>query len=259
MIYTLNNQSYLAFDQHLDLAGLAAIKEQTCLAFAKNTGRLSPTSVGGVGNWPDGSEKFLPKNEFTELSAELNKHYDTNGKYNKIVTAIPPIAARVFVKLVTDTTGVGSSLQLNHYTGPADKRYRNKHISKLNPIEDWAATDFRYLLAWLKRQDIFCDIGRIILFFNDEGQACGLHRDYNEQIRPEQPDQFIWINLFPDRKKFYLLDPETGVKHYINHQVAMFDSQNWHGSDSHPLAAFSIRVDGVFNDKWLDLFNLSRY
>ena len=232
---------------------LDSLKPYICLAFAKNFHKMGPTTVGGVANWPDGSLPYLPKNPFNELSEALRViRSDENNLLNQLTKNTSENVSRTFVKLMTETAGVGRSLDLSSYNGPADLRYRNKHLSKYNSLTDWAKNDFKILVDWLEKHNIFEEIGRITLFFNDEGQQCGLHRDYNVYTVPDHPDQFLWINLFPDRKHFYLLDPKTGIKNYIEHQIVMFDSQNWHGSDPHPLAAFSIRVDGILNQNLLE-------
>lgn len=258
MLYNLNNRSYFSFDQYVDLSELNRIKPYVCLAFAKNYDKICASTVGNDDSWPDGSIPNVPKNIFSNLQKEINfiKNDSKNNLY-RFVKNTPDTTAKLFVKLMTNAVGIGSSYMLNSYNGPIEKSYQNKHLSNCYPLTDWAKLDFKILLHWIKSQDIFAEIGRIIVFFNDEGQQCGLHRDFTKE-QPDVLDQFIWINLFPDRKKFYLLDPESGTKHYINNQVVMFDSRNWHASDAHPQAAFSIRVDGTFNKKWIDKIMTSK-
>lgn len=253
MLYQLNQKSYISFDKLINLSELNLIKPHICLAFAKNYDKMYATTVGGQGNWPDGSAAYLPKNPYKELSDEVRSiKTDKNHPLNQFVLDTAENVTQRFVKLMSEASGVGNSLMLNQYIGSPEIRYQNKQYSKFYPLADWAIKDFKLLIYWLNKQKIFDDIGRIILFYNDEGQQCGLHRDYNSDNAPDKIDQFLWINLFPDRKRFYLLDPDLGDKHYINDQVVMFDSRNWHGSDAHPLSAFSIRVDGIFNKNWLE-------
>ena len=59
---------------------------------------------------------------------------------------------------------------------------------------------------------------------------------------------FIWFrtNL---RKPFYMLNPESEDKLYVESYTAWFDTVNqFHGTDSCEGLTFSIRVDGVFAD-----------
>jgi len=256
MIQTINGQAYADFDKYVDIEGLNKLREATCLAFAKNYSRLMPATAGDPLNWPDGSEPYVPTHPYRELSDALKDH--ATNKLSPLWASANPLAkenyplAYAFMKLMTPSVGLGNCMMLRYIVG---NKYHDKNKSEATAFTPWAK-DFQPILNWVNAQGIFKDQGRIIVFYNDEGQGCGLHRDWSPAKRPATPDQFIWINLFPERKQFYVLDGQTGEKHYFKHQTALFDTSNWHGSDSHPLAAFSIRVDGVFSNEWLEKTNL---
>jgi hypothetical protein len=61
--------------------------------------------------------------------------------------------------------------------------------------------------------------------------------------------------MFMDRKAFFVEDKDSDTRHYIKSQVAWFDTANYHGSDTSPYSAFSIRVDGVFTDQFKKKIN----
>lgn len=259
MIHTINSKAFATFDHLVDLKELNRLKDTTCAAFARNYSKLFPAAVGDPLNWPDGSEPFIPKNPYTELNYALDKSardpLDPLYKYANAIGKENYTLGYEYMKLMSNSQSIGSCMMLRYIKGTL---YKDKAKQDATEYTPWS-NDFLPILSWVQDQNIFKDWGRVIIFYNDEHQGCGIHRDYSPHKRPEKPDQFIWINLFPDRKQFFVLDGATGDKHYINSQTGMFDTSNWHGSDSHPLAAFSLRVDGIFSDEWLAKTNLLEF
>jgi hypothetical protein len=52
-------------------------------------------------------------------------------------------------------------------------------------------------------------------------------------------------------KQFYLLNPDTDEKLYVDSHTAWFDTVNqYHGAEASDGLTFSIRVDGVFSDEF---------
>jgi hypothetical protein len=260
MIKTIANQPWISFDKHVDIDGLNALKIETCKAFAQSwsVGHVLP-SVAGIGpNWPDGSGK-LPTPVGRELVDVM--HYtkrDVNAVGHKeLVELTKDINSYgyMFLKLIGDNLGIGYNLYLR---APTSQDYNDKHLESKTTWTK-AASNFKPLIKWVQDQNIFNEIGRVVVFFNDQDQHCLMHRDRSSLNPVEKPDNFIWLNLFPDRKQFYIFDGETGEEFPVTSQVAWFDTENWHASKGSPYAAFSIRFDGVFSDKWLAKTNLENY
>jgi hypothetical protein len=89
--------------------------------------------------------------------------------------------------------------------------------------------------------------GRMIIMYDESGRAVTAHRDHDSS---ELCHEFIWFrtNL---SKPFYMLDPETGRRTYVDSHTAWFDTVNqYHGADATGGLSFSIRVDGVFSDEF---------
>jgi hypothetical protein len=257
MIKTINGQPWINFDEHVDIAGLNALKIETCKAFSQSwsSGQMLP-SVAGIGpNWPDGTG-MLPKPVGRELVDAL--HYtkanaDAPG-HKELVELTQSYNANgyMFLKLIGDNLGIGYNLYLRAPTSPD---YNDKHLESKTAYTK-VAENFKGIISWVHKQNIFSEIGRVVIFFNDQDQNCLMHRDRSALNPVESPDQFIWLNLFPDRKQFYIFDNETGEKHPVTSQVAWFDTENWHASETSPYAAFSIRFDGVFTKEWISKTNL---
>ncbi len=91
----------------------------------------------------------------------------------------------------------------------------------------------------------FAATGRMLIIYDDSGRAVPAHRDHDDA---EICHEFIWLRTNFD-KPFYMLDPESGEKLYVEGHSAWFDSVNqFHGADASGGLSFSIRVDGRFSD-----------
>jgi|GEM_PF-572047 len=91
---------------------------------------------------------------------------------------------------------------------------------------------------------------RMIIMYDDSGQVVTPHRDHSQL---EICHEFIWFRTNM-AKPFYMLNPKTKEKRYVESYSAWFDSVNqFHGADAHPGMSFSIRVDGIFSDEFRKL------
>jgi hypothetical protein len=89
--------------------------------------------------------------------------------------------------------------------------------------------------------------GRMLIIYDDSGRAVSAHQDHDS---PDLCHEFIWFrtNL---SKPFYMLNPNTGEKLYVESHAAWFDTVNqFHGADATGGLSFSIRVDGIFSDEF---------
>ena len=88
---------------------------------------------------------------------------------------------------------------------------------------------------------------RMMIMYDASGSAVTAHRDHAETGLCHE---FVWFrtNL---RKPFYVLDPRTGRKRYVESHTAWFDTTNqFHGADAAPGLSFSIRVDGSWTPEF---------
>jgi len=117
----------------------------------------------------------------------------------------------------------------------------------IDKTELWKATpeagEFAELTHFISTLP-FESTGRILLIYDTGGHPVPAHRDHET---PDICHDFIWFrtNL---RKPFYLLNPTTGQKLYVEGYSAWFDTVNqYHGSDAtEGDLTFSFRVDGRF-------------
>ncbi|MGA9582974.1 MAG: hypothetical protein WBR13_13500 [Allosphingosinicella sp.] len=91
----------------------------------------------------------------------------------------------------------------------------------------------------------FAATGRMLIIYDDGGRAVPAHRDHDD---PELCHEFLWLRTNFD-KPFYMLDPGTGEKLYVDSHSAWFDTVNqYHGADASGGLSYSIRIDGRFSD-----------
>jgi hypothetical protein len=87
--------------------------------------------------------------------------------------------------------------------------------------------------------------GRMLILYDECGRAVTPHRDHDSQ---ELCHEFIWLRTNLD-KPFFMLDPETGTKRYVEGHSAWFDTVNqYHGADATGTLSWSLRVDGRFTE-----------
>jgi hypothetical protein len=132
-------------------------------------------------------------------------------------------------------------------------RVASDMISK-KPLADY----FPGVIAWIDKlieQQVFSHIGRATFFVLEAGGVSFEHHD--PSLDPENPDvtsEFIHVRLNTDRP-FYVRDSETLEKFYINTRVAYWNDQDYHGGDPVLKPSYSLRIDGVFTDKFKDKIN----
>jgi hypothetical protein len=109
-----------------------------------------------------------------------------------------------------------------------------------------AAIEFALLMDFIATLP-FKSTGRMLIMYDDAPREVPAHRDHTET---EVLHDFIWFRT-NGQKPFYVLNPLTGEKKHVDGYSAWFDTVNqFHGSSATNSLAFSVRVDGVFNDEF---------
>jgi hypothetical protein len=118
----------------------------------------------------------------------------------------------------------------------------------LDRTEVWSRTndaaEFAELMDFIDTLP-FEATARMLIMYDPEGRAVTAHRDHDSS---DLCHEFVWFrtNL---AKPFYMLDPATGERRYVDSHSAWFDTVNqYHGGDATGDLAWSIRVDGRFTD-----------
>lgn len=241
-MFLSHNQPFLNFDHLVDVNGLLAIKPYVSAFIAKNHHLLKPTKFHGV---------LFKDNNLGNLGIH---DYLDEFKNDPDTISDPKLREVVFdlVKCDQFANYVVFEQEVTSCTFHVVPRYALKYSTKHHASECVALPEdqqFAFFYEWLDRQGIFSDYGRVTLWVNYPGAYSAMHTDYADNSVPA-PDEFIWIDFAPDRKKFFLFDVENNQKIYSSGHCNWFNTNNHHGSDPAPQACYSLRVDGVFCEEF---------
>jgi hypothetical protein len=118
---------------------------------------------------------------------------------------------------------------------------------------------FPNTVKWIEEMisnNIFKNIGRVIFFHCEADGIPFEHRDLdakNNEINNQgySPHRNEFIHIRPNTKKgFYIWDPESKSKVYINSKAAWWNDQDWHGGERILEQSYSLRIDGKFTDEF---------
>ncbi len=117
---------------------------------------------------------------------------------------------------------------------------------------------FPNVVKWVEQLQgtLFEHIGRVIFFHCDHGGIPFEHRDLGGHNGVWEKDKYSdhrneFIHIRPNTKKaFYIWDPETKDKTYLNTRAAWWNDQDWHGGESIMEQSYSLRIDGKFTEEF---------
>jgi hypothetical protein len=123
---------------------------------------------------------------------------------------------------------------------------------KLTPEAEY----FPNVVKWVEKMisdGIFENIGRVIFFHCEADGIPFEHRDLDARngIDVVKPHRNEFIHIRPNTKKaFYLWDPETKDKTYLNTRAAWWNDTDWHGGERIMEQSYSLRIDGKFTEEF---------
>lgn len=115
---------------------------------------------------------------------------------------------------------------------------------------------FPETVKWIESlvPEVFDHIGRVIFFHRESDGKPFEHRDLDGDLGIQSgytPHRNEFLFIRQDLKSpFYIWDPETNNKIYINSRIAWWNDQDWHGGDSIKEQSWSLRIDGKFSDQF---------
>ncbi|HSO37455.1 MAG TPA: hypothetical protein VLT33_33250, partial [Labilithrix sp.] len=141
-------------------------------------------------------------------------------------------------------------------------RWEDKHCGDGKGFGEEARAVFPETVAFIESLP-FVEIGRVVIFgllANDHAPA---HRD-------SEPGKALAlaqsISFEPGRhrasgetrhKRFYLRAPDGSSEVLVDAPIYWFNDMDWHGVHADPFFRYSVRVDGVFEPRFLDQVRLS--
>lgn len=244
MLKGINNQSYIDLTSFIDLNTLQSLHKEICYGLAKSK---TSTTIYGIG-----LGDLQQRKSFMDLAKQYKISNDNFDR--EIFNSLNWDQRAVFFKLYEEMYNASKVVTLRDM--PPEKRLENyflKGRAEHTEITE-NAQHFPKLLDWIYQIKIFEDVGRIVFFLNEHDCTLQVHRDAPRYF-PHR-EEFVWINP-TGKKKFWLLDPDTKEKTYIDTSAAFFNSLDWHGGDAIPTYTYSLRIDGKFTDAFREKIGIS--
>ena len=128
-------------------------------------------------------------------------------------------------------------------------RWEDKNLGGGKSITQSARLHFPRTVALLESLP-FREIGRALLFGLQPNDHAPVHRD--TVPHPDAPVAHC-ITLCPgERKRFFLLSPDRSRRVEPASRAYWFNDMDWHGVEKEPRFRYSIRVDGVFEEAFVE-------
>lgn len=245
-IYKINNQYSISLDEFFDLDDLKKSYNEIVRGVVLSKEYFEPVEIGK-------QDAIFEKDRIAPTLFIANNFQFTEEYKSLVKLGFSKEQIYDYVNFKFNVKNLGTKLLLRTYSNYS-QAFNSKHIAKLNKDQP-AYKNFSKLKTWIKKSGAFKEVGRILLFINELGTTTPIHCDYSNL--KSLKDQFIWINLF-EKKQFFVLD-ENFNKQYLKGEINIFDNANWHGSDPAIYNCFTIRIDGLFSDEFLQRTNLHEH
>jgi hypothetical protein len=255
---------FVSLERHLDLSALDAIHEEVCLALTQITVDYTGGSHRSMGIQP-ASQIDLAYPDYGEaIRAMSDDDYATFRSLAEDPSTVPetrdgsefgeerdhPLSRRQMLWLkfrhrVYFPWKAYVELMPNRlWTEKADPR--GKTFTRL------ARTFFKKTIAFAESLP-FKHIGRCNVMGLEANDHGTVHRDGEPKDQGASgPDHFITVVPGGD-KRLFLWDEDAKAKTPVRGRAYWFNDHDYHGVDADPFFRYSIRVDGVFREDFLDL------
>jgi hypothetical protein len=240
--HQINNQPYIDLTPHIDFASFEDIEMDIILGIVKSKNHIVEAAASKKNFYNNDIQRYsksLLDISWPEILKDTkNLHYEQYKELNFDINA-----CRMFNKYAFDTIQMGQALELRSY---ANKQFHLKDSAE-HCFDKPCIINFPSLMNWIKNIDILAEVGRIIFFFNSPHDTHAVHKDHFFGIK----EQFILINLWPNRKEFFILH-DNGEKLIVNDRAVVFDPRNYHGTCGKTFYGWTLRIDGKFNKEWTE-------
>jgi hypothetical protein len=245
-MYTVNNKIFQNFDHLLDINALLKLKPFLSAYIARNSEYCRPTKFGRMSFYGE-ETKLTGVHDAVEYYKAHVESLDDDLK-PIIQELIANDLLGSFVIYEDDVTHTSLSFNTRYNTHGLYNKHKPECVARV-PVD----YQMQFFYNWLDAQHIFKEYGRVLFFISHPGSKQIAHTDPSDPEK-NNPDEFIWINLNPKRKKFYVLNPITQEKTYVNGYVNWFNTDNFHGGDAVEYSCYALRIDGTFSDEFKEKF-----
>jgi hypothetical protein len=260
----LLGRPFVSLDNHLDLEPLGAIHDEICLGLTQVPVEYTGGSHRSMG--------IVPPSRAAEVLVD----------YGEVIRSLDEAAFAVFKSLADDPKSIDAAspeglsfgeerehplsrrqmlwLKFRHgvyfpwkvYVEMIPNRHwRDKSTAEGKDFTRVARTFFPKTVAYVKSLP-FESIGRCNIMGLEAHDHGTVHRDGepDEQTCGEE-DQFIAF-CPAENKRLFLWDEARREKTFVTGRTYWFNDHDHHGVDSDPFFRYSVRVDGVFREGFLE-------
>ena len=264
MIKGINNNPYINLESYLDMKEFDRLQPEIIRGFAearefaKEGTWMKPgfefKDMSYIHNWKpvyQAMEEFLslPDNDPIKINGiDLYKDFKNYKQRNKFTR---------YIKMA-----LGAYDPYIYYflwqEGSWDDRTAARKLTE-------EAEYFPNVVNWVEKLQgtVFEHIGRVIFFHCEHDGVPFEHRDLDATNGVFDKDYYTshrneFIHIRPNTKKaFYLWDPDTKNKIYLNTRAAWWNDQDFHGGERIMEQSYSLRVDGKFTDEFREKLGIS--
>jgi hypothetical protein len=266
MIKGINGKPYISLDSFLDLQGFQQTFEETCRGFAlareyaKEGTWMAPgfdvKDLSYVPNWKPIYQAFA------EYQALPNDHPIKVYGRDIFPRDFKDYKQRnIFTRYLKATLGANDPY-LYYFLweeGSWDERNAERRKTKESQY-------FPGVVKWVENlleENIIDQIGRVIFFHCDHDGHAFEHRDLDAKDGvkdrthyTEHNNEFIHVR-YRTKRGFYIWDPDTRDKHYINCRAAFWNDQDFHGGEWSKEQEFGLRIDCKFTEDFRRILGIS--
>jgi hypothetical protein len=259
MIRGIGGKPYINLDPYLDVQGFTDLHPEICkgLALARDYAKegtwMSPGFDQSRGSYKwdwkpiyKAHEEYLALADDHPIKVQGKEIYPTDFKDYK--------QRNLFTRYLKSALGANDPYIYYFLWNEGNWNERNAERQKTEESQY-----FPNIVQWvenLQQQNIIDRIGRVIFFLCDHNGKAFEHRDLdakngvfeNDYYTPHN-NEFIHIR-YRTKRGFYIWDPDTQDKHYVNSHAAFWNDQDWHGGEHSLEQEYGLRIDCKFTDEF---------
>ena len=259
MIKGIGGKPYINLDPHLDISAFRSLHPEIASGFAlaRDYAKEGTWMAPGF-EWKDSSyilnwkpiykawEDFQALEDNDPIKVEGTKLIPNDWSNYK--------ERNTFTRYLKATMGANDPYIYYFLWNEGDWNERNAERQKTEESKY-----FPGVVKWvedLQTNNIIDRIGRVIFFHCDHNGRAFEHRDLDadngvhddKQYSPHN-NEFIHIR-YRTKRGFYIWDPASAKKHYLNCNAAFWNDQDWHGGENSVEVEYGLRIDCKFTQEF---------
>jgi hypothetical protein len=259
MIRGIGGQPYINLDPYLDIEGFRSLHPEICKGFAlaRDYAKEGTWMAPGF-DWKDASYIINWKpiykafDEYQSLSD--NDPIKVTGREIFPSDFKDYKQRNIFTRYLKTTMNANDPYIYYFLWNEGDWNQRNSERQRTEE-----SSFFPGVVKWVENlieTNVVEQIGRVIFFHCDHNGKAFEHRDLDakngvleKDTYTDHNNEFIHIR-YRTKRGFYIWDPDTENKFYINANAAFWNDQDWHGGEESKEIEYALRIDCKFTESF---------